>query len=179
MQKRTVLKKIVGIDISEGRLAFANTFGADEIYKMPFQDLEETTEEFYQRVSNDIKSIFGLENGADIILEATGVELCIQVSVFLASPEARLVQAGMGREFISFPVTEALVKQLNWTGGIRYSTGVYPADIELVASGKIDVERLITNRFKFEDAEKAFELVREGRTYVIKVIMKVSTNLGV
>lgn len=115
MQKRTVLKTIVGVDISEGRLAFANTFVADEIYKMPFQDLEETTKEFCQRISNDIKSRFGLENGADIILEATGVELCIQVGVFLASPEARFVQAGMGREFISFPVTEALVEQLNWT----------------------------------------------------------------
>jgi D-xylulose reductase len=44
--------------------------------------------------------------------------------------------------------------------------------VDLIASGKIDVKRLITNRFKFEDAEKAFELVKEGKESVIKVIIE-------
>lgn len=164
-------KKVIGVDISDGRLKFAKTFGADDVYKMPFKDLNESTEIFSKRTSTDINQKFGFRNGADVILEATGVESCIQVGVFLARPEARFVQAGMGREFVSFPVTEALVKQLNWTGSIRYSTGVYPTAIELVASGKVNVKRLVTNRFKFEEAEKAFNLVKEGRTDVIKVII--------
>jgi D-xylulose reductase len=42
----------------------------------------------------------------------------------------------------------------------------------LIASGKIDVKRLITNRFAFEDAEKAFELVKQGNESVIKVIIE-------
>lgn len=166
-------KKVFGVDISVGRLEFAKTFGADEVYKMPFKGDDETPEQFAIRVSSDMKKTLGIDiHGADVILEASGAEPCIQTGVFLARPEARFVQAGMGKEFVNFPVTDALVKQLNWTGSIRYSTGVYPTAVELVATGKVDVKRLITNRFKFEDALKAFELVKEGRTDVIKVIIE-------
>lgn len=166
-------KKVVGADISDGRLAFALTYGADGVYKMPLRKEDDDAEEFAKKVAAEIKHKFAIDcAGADVILEASGAEPCIQTGVFLAKPEGRFVQAGMGREFVSFPVTEALVKQLNWTGSIRYSTGVYPTAVELVASGKIDVKRLIKNRFKFEDAEKAFELVKEGRPDVIKVVIE-------
>lgn len=44
--------------------------------------------------------------------------------------------------------------------------------MDLIASGKIDVKRLITNRYKFEQAEDAFELVMQGKESVIKVIIE-------
>lgn len=44
--------------------------------------------------------------------------------------------------------------------------------MDLIASGKIDVKRLITHRFKFEEAEEAFDLVRHGKESVIKVIIE-------
>lgn len=165
-------KSVIGVDISDGRLEFAKTFGASDVYKMPFKDNNESPETFSKRISQEIKDKFNLGSGADVVLEASGAEPCIQVGVFVTKPEARFVQAGMGKEFVNFPVTEALVKQLNWTGSIRYSTGVYPTAVDLIASGKIDVKRLITNRFKFEECEKAFNLVKEGRTDVIKVIIE-------
>lgn len=170
--KAYACKKVIGVDISDGRLAFAANFAAGNVYKMSMRLENESPEEFAIRISNDIKSKFDLGAGADVVLEASGAEPCIQVGVFAARPEGRFVQAGMGREFVSFPVTEALVKQLNWTGSIRYSTGVYPNAVELVASGKVKVKSLVTNRFKFEEAEKAFELVKEGRTDVIKVVIQ-------
>lgn len=170
--KAYACKKVIGVDISDGRLDFAKKFAADEVYKMPCKKEYETDEQFAISTSNAIKKKFNLGDGASVILEASGAEPCIQVGVFSACPEGRFVQAGMGKEFISFPVTEALVKQLNWTGSIRYSTGVYPTAIELVASGKIDVKKLITNRFKFEEAKNAFELVKEGRSDVIKVVIE-------
>ncbi len=43
--------------------------------------------------------------------------------------------------------------------------------VDLIASGKIDVKKLITNRFTFEQAEEAFELVRQGKESVIKVVI--------
>lgn len=165
-------KKVVGVDIDESRLKFAKTFGADEVFKMPFPEKDELPEAFAKRVTQSIKEAADIPaEGASVILEASGAEACIQTGIFLAKPEGVFVQAGMGKEFVSFPVTEALVKQLNWTGSIRYSTGVYPTAVELVALGKVDVKRLITNRFKFEEAEDAFKLVKEGRKDVVKVVI--------
>lgn len=71
-----------------------------------------------------------------------------------------------------FPITTACIRALNIKGSIRYTTGCYPQAVDLIASGKIDVRRLITNRFKFEEAEKAFELVKQGKESVIKVIIE-------
>lgn len=48
---------------------------------------------------------------------------------------------------------------------------MYPAAVDLIASGKIDVKRLITDRFKFEEAERAFELVKAAKDGVFKVII--------
>jgi D-xylulose reductase len=61
---------------------------------------------------------------------------------------------------------------LHIRGSIRYTAGCYPTAVDLIASGKIDVKRLITNRFKFEQAEEAFDLVRQGNESVIKVIVE-------
>lgn len=71
-----------------------------------------------------------------------------------------------------FPITIACTRALNIKGSIRYTAGCYQQAVDLIASGKIDVSRLITNRFKFEEADKAFELVRQGKESVIKVVIE-------
>lgn len=172
VSKALGVQRVFGVDIVPSRVAFAAEYAADSVFQMPSKQDDESPEQYAKRVAEAMKVQFDLDqHGADVILEATGAEPCIQAGVFLARPEGRFVQAGMGREFVSFPVTEALVKQLNWTGSIRYSAGVYPTAVELVSSGRVDVKRLITNRFAFEDAEKAFELVKQGRPEVIKVLI--------
>jgi D-xylulose reductase len=41
-----------------------------------------------------------------------------------------------------------------------------------VQSGKIDVKSLITHRFKFEEAEQAFELIKKAQEDVLKVVIE-------
>ncbi|KIX08438.1 uncharacterized protein Z518_03094 [Rhinocladiella mackenziei CBS 650.93] len=55
------------------------------------------------------------------------------------------------------------IKGLMVKGSIRYKPGRYLAAIDLTTGCKIDIKRLITNRFKFELAEEAFELIKAGR----------------
>jgi D-xylulose reductase len=57
-------------------------------------------------------------------------------------------------------------------GSIRYKAGVYPAAIDLVASGRVKPQKLVTHRFKFEKSEEAFEKVRKGGEDVLKVIIQ-------
>jgi D-xylulose reductase len=73
---------------------------------------------------------------------------------------------------VDFPITTVCIRDIHVRGSIRYTAGCYPTAVDLIASGKIDVKRLITNRFKFEQAEEAFELVRQGKESVIKVIIE-------
>jgi len=80
------------------------------------------------------------------------------------------VQAGMGPVDIPFPIVDVVAKELVVKGSFRYATGDYKLSVELVASGKIDVKRLITARFEFEDAAEAFETTKQGQG--IKVLIK-------
>jgi D-xylulose reductase len=165
--------KVIGVDITQSRLDLAMQFGADGTFLPPKPaSADADPMEHSESIAKMIKEQFKLGDGADVVLECTGAESCIQSAVFTAKKGGTYVQIGMGKENVVFPITAACIRALNIKGSIRYTTGCYPAAIELIASGKIDVKRLVTNRFAFEQAEEAFELVKSGRSDVFKVIIQ-------
>ncbi|KAI4737344.1 GroES-like protein [Aureobasidium sp. EXF-12298] len=165
-------RKVIGVDVVKSRLDFAKSYGADAVFLPPKPDQGVEPVEHSEEVAAMIKKEFDLGEGADVVLECTGAEPCIQAGIFAAKKGGTYVQAGMGKENVLFPITTACIRALNIRGSIRYTKGCYPVAVELVGSGKIDVKRLITNRFKFEEAEQAFELVKAGREDVLKVIIE-------
>ena len=164
--------KVIGVDVVQSRLDFAMTFGADGVFKSPKPEAGIDPMGHSEKIAAMIKKEFDLGEGPEVVLECTGAESCIQAGIFAAKKGGTYVQAGMGKENVLFPITTACVRALNIKGSIRYTTGVYPAAVDLVASGKVDVKRLITNRYKFEEAEQAFELVKAGKEGVFKVVIE-------
>lgn len=164
--------RVVGVDISQARLDFAQEFAGSETILNP-QVQKEGVEpiEKSEIAAGILKEKLGLGEGADVVLECTGAEPCIQSGVYAARKGGTYVQAGMGKENVLFPITTACIRALNIKGSIRYSAGVYPAAVNLVASGKVQVKKLVTNRYKFEEAEKAFELVKAAKEGVFKVVI--------
>lgn len=165
--------RVIGVDLSESRAQFARQFAADGVYvsKMkpgPADDPVASSRAMGERISAE----YGLGEGADVVLECTGAEPCIQAGVFAAKKGGTYVQAGMGRENVVFPITTACIRALTVKGSIRYSTGCYPEAIRLIAAGKIQPRKLITHRFKFEEAEEAFKLVRQAQENTLKVIIE-------
>lgn len=165
-------KKVIGVDVVQSRLDFAASYGADGVFLPPRAEAGADPVRHAENVARIIKEKFDLDEGPDVVLECSGAEPCIQMGVFAAKKGGIYVQAGMGKEEVVFPITTACIRALAIRGSIRYTLGCYPTAVELVASGRVDVKRLITNRFKFEEAEQAFELVKAGRHDVFKVIIE-------
>ena len=69
------------------------------------------------------------------------------------------------------PIVNAAVREVDIRGIFRYAN-CYPAAIEMVASGKVDVKPLITHRFKLEETLQAFETAKTGAGNAIKVMIK-------
>lgn len=171
--KASGASKVIGVDISESRAQFARDFAADGVYVSKSRPAEgEDPIEHSRKIGEAICSEFGLGEGADVVLECTGAEPCIQAGVFATRKGGTYVQAGMGRENVMFPITTACVRALNVKGSIRYSTGCYPQAVRLIASGQVQPSKLITHRFKFEQAEEAFELVKKGQENTLKVVIE-------
>lgn len=167
-------RKVIGVDLSRSRAEFAKSFGADDIYVPSMEAAGEAVDpvDASRDMAEEIVRMFGTGVGADVVLECTGAESCIQTGVFAAKKGGTFVQAGMGKENVVFPITTACIRALRILGSIRYTYGCYPEAVNLVASGKIQPSRLITHRFKFEHALEAFEVVREAKEDTLKVIIE-------
>ncbi|KAJ6008291.1 hypothetical protein N7540_012267 [Penicillium herquei] len=137
-------KKVIGVDVVQARLDVAKSYGTDHVFSPPRAAPDADPMEHAEKVALAMNEQFGLGDGADVVLECSGAEPCVQLGIYAAKRGATFVQAGMG---------------------------CYPAAIDLISSGQIDVKRLITNRFKFEQSEEAFELVKAGRSDVFKVMI--------
>ncbi|KAI5920381.1 hypothetical protein F4810DRAFT_683108 [Camillea tinctor] len=167
--------RVVGVDVVEKRLEVARAFGADATFVPPPRAEGGDGADplvHAERVAAEMNRTLGLGEGADVVLECSGAEACIQLGIFAARRGGTMVQVGMGKEVVAFPITTVITKGLSVKGSIRYRPGSYPAAIDLISSGKIDVKRLITNRYKFEQAEEAFQLVKSGRPDVFKVMIE-------
>lgn len=170
--KASGAQRVIGVDISRARAQFAKEFAADDVYVNESRAEGKDPVDAAREVAEKIKSQFGLSQGVDVVLECTGAEPCIQAGVYALRSGGTYVQAGMGRENITFPITTACIRALTIKGSIRYSTGCYKRAIELVASGKVQPGKLITHRFRFDQAEEAFELVKAGQEDTLKVMIE-------
>lgn len=95
--------KVIGVDISESRAQFAKDFAADDVYvSRKLSDAPEDPVEAARAVGEKIVRDYSLGDGADVVLECTGAEPCIQAGVFAAKKGGTYVQAGMGKEVRTF-----------------------------------------------------------------------------
>lgn len=153
--------KVIAVDIVKSRLEFAREFAATGT----FEPSKVSAAENAQRLSSE----HNLGLGADVCIDASGAEPSVQTAINVLRTGGSYVQGGMGKDDCTFPIMQACTKELTIRGSFRYGPGDYPTAIELVSSGKIDVKKLITRKVSFEDAETAFEDIKNGRG--IKVLI--------
>lgn len=172
--KASGASKVIGVDISESRAQFARDFAADGVHVVSRDSSTANGDpvEASRALGENIVAEFGLGEGADVVLECTGAEPCIQAGIFAAKKGGTFVQAGMGKENVTFPITTACIRALTIKGSIRYSTGCYPQAVKLIGDGKVKPCKLITHRYKFTEAVDAFERVRQAKEDTLKVIIE-------
>jgi len=116
---------------------------------------------------------FNEPDGFDLVLECTGAEAAIQMSVHAAITGGKVTLIGMGSRNVMLPLSTAAVREVDIFGSFRYAN-TYPTALSLLASGKLkNVEKLITHRFPLEDANRAFDLVARGQDEDGNMVLKV------
>lgn len=153
--------KILVSDLVENRLQVAKELGADFILKV---DPSASGEGLAKRV----EEIMGVM--PDISIECSGAESSLKLAI-LATRSGGCVQlVGLGKPEPSLPIVNAAVREVDIRGVFRYAN-CYPAALALVATGKLDVKKLITHRYKLEETLQAFETAKTGAGGAIKVMI--------
>ncbi|KAI9730754.1 MAG: hypothetical protein M1834_005723 [Cirrosporium novae-zelandiae] len=148
--------KIIACDIQKHRLDFALKYAATSSF---ISSRDETPQQNAARLVKENN----LGPGADVVVDATGVESCIQTSIHAVRNGGTYLQGGMGAADITFPIMAACCKELIIKGSFRYFSGDWPLAVDMLTTGRVSVKELITGKVSFEQAEEAFKTVKEGK----------------
>jgi 2-desacetyl-2-hydroxyethyl bacteriochlorophyllide A dehydrogenase len=108
------------------------------------------------------------DDGFDVLLEASGSAAALRQAFELVRRGGTIVQIGsLSEPEISLPIGQLLVRELQVVGSFRYGN-VWEQAIRLAASGRVNLEPLISNLLPLRQAREALELA-SARGGAVKV----------
>jgi L-iditol 2-dehydrogenase len=140
-------------DVNASRLALAEQLGA---------------------VAVDVSSTPVGEAGIepDVLLECSGHPAATRDAIRTVARAGRVVLVGMGSDELTLPLPYVQDHELVLTGAFRYAN-TWPTAIELVASGRVDLDRLVTGHYGLDDVEQALTAARRDPATVKPVVRAV------
>ncbi|KAJ3664462.1 hypothetical protein Zmor_000025 [Zophobas morio] len=153
---KTIITDLVG-----GRLDKAKELGVDYTLKI---------EKNMTEVETVSKIGELLQEAPDVSLECTGVEQCVRVALEATKTGGVVALVGLGKFELTLPLENAILREVDIRGVFRYNND-YPAAIEMVKTGKVDLKPLITHHFRIQDSGKAFHMAKTGEGNPIKILI--------
>jgi L-iditol 2-dehydrogenase len=143
--------EVVVSDVNPARLAIARELGATDV------------------VDARTASVTDLPRPPDVLLECSGNPPAIGQALRALDRAGRAVLVGMGGDEVALPLSVVQERELEITGTFRYA-GTWPTAIALVASGRIDLDRLVTGTYGLHQAEEALTAGRRDPRSVKVVV---------
>ncbi len=154
--------RVIISDIHEPKLDLARKFRA----VVPVNVKSEKLQDVVKRESDGW--------GADVVFECSGYPPAMAEMFDLVCPGGKIALVGIPLEPFPYDVSKAQIKEVRVENIFRYAH-VYPRAVAMIASGKIDVKPLITNRFAFEDSIEAFDFAKAMPPASVKVQIEMPT----
>ena len=111
--------------------------------------------------------------GVDYVFECAGQQEAIDQAIEMLEPGGKLILIGSPRtERISLEISRIRRKEITIINIRRQNECVQPV-IDLVTSGKINTDFMVTHRFSFEQTKQAFDLVAGYKDGVIKAMINI------
>ena len=151
--------KVIVADIDEFRLDVAKRLGADTLVNPLNSDLKETV----FKITED--------KGADVTFEAVGYAKTFDDAVSVTKTGGHLVAIGNLEKKAQFNLQELVARELTFTGSYA-SSGEFRDCIELVASGKINVEPLISDVLPLREGPRAFDRLLKAEENLLKIVLE-------
>jgi L-iditol 2-dehydrogenase len=155
---------IVITDIDEGRLKFAKEF-CPSVRTMKVE-MGDSAEQFAEKA---VKLADGVEPA--VCMECTGVETSISGAIHAAKFGGKVFVIGVGRPEIKIPFMRLSTREVDLQFQYRYAN-TWPRAIRLLRGGVIDLSKLVTHRFKLEEAVDAFKVAADPKQGGIKVMIQ-------
>lgn len=148
-------------DVAEQKLTYAKEFGVDGIL------LNDSPENFDKRVQEITGGC-----GFDVTIEAVGLPSTFQNCIDAAAFGGRVVLIGVGKKNLDFNFTLIQKKELNIFGSRNALKKDFLELIDIVKSGKIELDKICTNIYPFAKAAQAFDEFDKNAGSMLKVMIE-------
>jgi len=152
-------KKVLITDVSDLRLQIANKCGIENTLNVTETPLKE-----------GVKKVFG-DEGFQVGFEVAGVESSIRSLMECIEKGSTIVVVAVFEKDPALSMFYLGEHELTLVGTMMYRHEDYLYAVDMISNGKINLEPLISNRFSFENYDKAYNFIDANRTTSMKVII--------
>lgn len=145
---------VIAVDIVDYKLEVAKQLGAQ--HTINAKDMED------KALLKQIRTITG--GGADISIEVIGNPKTIVLATNAVKPGGCHCQVGYTHRDVPINAARLMFREIEIKGSLGCRPVDYPKIIEMVRIGKIQLEPVVTHKFKLEEINDAFELMRKGES---------------
>ena len=153
--------KIAVADVLNNRLDLAMSYGADGVVNTATEDIAKFTEEFTDG------------RGFDVCIEACGRPETFLMCIDEAAYAANIILIGNGKRETTFLHSIILKKELNIFGSRNAMKQDFLDNIELAASGKVDVMKMVSGVYEMDKAAEAFDALAHNKGDLAKLLIRI------
>ena len=150
---------IVAVDLSQERLDLARRLGADETLLSGVED-----------VASGVRKLTA-NRGADVACEVAGFTESLQLAIQCLRKGGSLALVGNLSPMVDFPLQSVVTRELTLFGSCT-SRGEYPASLDLIARGTINVDAMISAVAPLAEGALWFDRLYKRETGLLKVILR-------
>src|SRR5262245_36798113 len=147
--RRAGCGKLIAVDLEDAKLALARKLGADHGLNPKTCD-----------VPAEVRALTG-GRGADVALEAVGATAPVETAVACLRKGGALTLVGNLSPRIEFPLQSIVTREIRVNGSCG-SAGEYPACLEALERGAIQVDPLISAAAPLEEGPSWFDRLHGG-----------------
>lgn len=152
-------RHIVAVDLEPSRLELAKKLGADFAFVPDDPALGKTVQELTDN------------RGADGAIEVVGIGPSVQLGISLLRKGGTITLLGNLSPEVTIPMQAIVTKQLRLQGSCAIN-GEYPAILELIAQGKLNMEAILSAEAPLSEGADWFERLYNKEKGLMKVILK-------
>lgn len=153
--------KIAVADVLNNRLDLAMSYGADGVVNTATEDIAKFTEEFTDG------------RGFDVCIEACGRPETFLMCIDEAAYAANIILIGNGKRETTFLHSIILKKELNIFGSRNAMKQDFLDNIELAASGKVDLMKMVSGVYEMDKAAEAFDALAHNKGDLAKLLIRI------
>ena len=119
------------------------------------------------------------QSAPDVVIDASGAMPAVESAIKEIKPFGEIIFLGNAHKDMNFSLdtySQILRKQLtikgSWNSDFKDTANDWKDAIDLISKGEICPEKLITHVYKLQDADKAFDMIKDKKETFNKVMVE-------